>query len=134
MYGHLFLYRTRTVDRSLGPMPDFLHDLLARLDEVLATSPFTSSTTTTTTDTTNTSTTTHTTTNTEQPMNLLVVNEYQRGQGIMPHADASLFGEVIAALSLLSSSIMTFECMAEVEAEANNMDMRPVQVLLGTYR
>ncbi|KAF9092539.1 hypothetical protein BGX29_010416 [Mortierella sp. GBA35] len=42
--------------------------------------------------------------------NSIIVNEYEAGQGIMPHVDApKLFGPTITALSLLSDCIMTFQ-------------------------
>ncbi|KAF9436691.1 hypothetical protein BGZ76_003225 [Entomortierella beljakovae] len=42
--------------------------------------------------------------------NSVIVNEYEAGQGIMPHVDApKLFGPTISALSLLSDCIMTFQ-------------------------
>ncbi|CAO3649865.1 unnamed protein product [Cunninghamella echinulata] len=41
--------------------------------------------------------------------NHLLVNEYNKGQGIMPHVDApALFGPSILSLSLLSTCIMKF--------------------------
>ncbi|KAI9233854.1 MAG: hypothetical protein BYD32DRAFT_115044 [Podila humilis] len=42
--------------------------------------------------------------------NSIIVNEYEAGQGIMPHVDApKLFGKTITALSLLSACVMTFQ-------------------------
>ncbi|KAF9927168.1 hypothetical protein FBU30_003448 [Linnemannia zychae] len=42
--------------------------------------------------------------------NSIIVNEYEAGQGIMPHVDApKLFGPTITALSLLSDCVMTFQ-------------------------
>jgi len=42
--------------------------------------------------------------------NSIIVNEYEVGQGIMPHVDApKLFGPTITALSLLSDCVMTFQ-------------------------
>lgn len=40
--------------------------------------------------------------------NQIIVNEYERGQGITKHVDAPVFGPVIASLSLLSDTNMTF--------------------------
>ncbi|RKP26126.1 hypothetical protein SYNPS1DRAFT_4331, partial [Syncephalis pseudoplumigaleata] len=43
------------------------------------------------------------------PPDSVIVNEYERGQGIMPHTDApSAFGPVVASLSLLSDCLFTF--------------------------
>jgi hypothetical protein len=42
--------------------------------------------------------------------NSIIVNEYEAGQGIMPHVDApKLFGPTITALSLLSDCVMAFQ-------------------------
>jgi alkylated DNA repair dioxygenase AlkB len=42
--------------------------------------------------------------------NSIIVNEYEAGQGIMPHVDApKLFGKTITALSMLSACVMTFQ-------------------------
>jgi len=42
--------------------------------------------------------------------NSVIVNEYESGQGIMPHVDApKLFGKTITALSMLSACVMTFQ-------------------------
>jgi alkylated DNA repair dioxygenase AlkB len=42
--------------------------------------------------------------------NHLVINEYEVGQGIMPHIDSpALFGPVICSLSLMSDCVMRFE-------------------------
>lgn len=40
--------------------------------------------------------------------NQIIINEYERGQGITKHVDAPVFGPVIASLSLLSDTNMTF--------------------------
>lgn len=46
--------------------------------------------------------------------NSIIVNEYEAGQGIMPHVDApKLFGPTITALSLLSDCVMTFQHVKE---------------------
>ena len=42
--------------------------------------------------------------------NSVIINEYEPGQGIMPHVDAPhVFGTCVYALSLLSSCIMRFD-------------------------
>lgn len=42
--------------------------------------------------------------------NSVIINEYEAGQGIMPHIDAPhVFGTCVYALSLLSSCIMRFD-------------------------
>lgn len=41
--------------------------------------------------------------------NSLIINEYNEGQGIMPHVDSTtIFGKVIMSLSLLSPCVMEF--------------------------
>ncbi|KAI8084088.1 uncharacterized protein B0P05DRAFT_467415 [Gilbertella persicaria] len=82
-YGHLFSYRYRKVLEEYGPLPEFSQCLVDRIMQH-AWMP-------------------------NRP-NHLLVNEYNPGQGIMPHIDApALFGPVILSLSLLSDCIMTFE-------------------------
>ncbi|GAB5588568.1 hypothetical protein Unana1_03468 [Umbelopsis nana] len=71
----------RKVLEELGPLPDFVQPVLARI-AVQGLSP---------------------------PPNHLLVNEYEAGQGIMPHTDApSIFGPVIMSLSLISACVMRF--------------------------
>lgn len=41
------------------------------------------------------------------PPSQIIINEYERGQGITKHIDAPVFGPVIASLSLLSDTEMT---------------------------
>lgn len=43
----------------------------------------------------------------EEP-NQIIINEYQPGQNITKHIDAAVFGPVIASLSLLGNTNMTF--------------------------
>ncbi|ORZ02462.1 hypothetical protein BCR43DRAFT_431508 [Syncephalastrum racemosum] len=83
-YGHLFSYRYRHVKvmQELGPLPDFATPLVARIMEhnLMPNQP-----------------------------NHLLVNEYNLGQGIMPHTDApKLFGPAILSLSLASPCTMKF--------------------------
>ncbi|CAO3635686.1 unnamed protein product [Mucor fragilis] len=83
-YGHLFSYRYRKVLEEYGPLPDFTNFLVDRIMK-----------------------------NNWMPRkpNHLLVNEYNPGQGIMPHVDApALFGPAILSLSLLSECIMKFIC------------------------
>ncbi|KAI9285261.1 hypothetical protein BC943DRAFT_380383 [Umbelopsis sp. AD052] len=80
-YGHLFSYQYRKVLQELGPLPDFVTPILDRIADQ----------------------------NLSPPPNHLLVNEYEPGQGIMPHTDApSIFGPAILSLSLLSACVMTF--------------------------
>ncbi|CAG8713094.1 4244_t:CDS:2, partial [Gigaspora rosea] len=45
----------------------------------------------------------------EDEPNMCIINEYEAGQGIMPHTDAAtIFGPIILSLSLLSSCLMKF--------------------------
>ncbi|KAI8975559.1 hypothetical protein BDF20DRAFT_879316 [Mycotypha africana] len=84
-YGHLFSYRYRKVIEEYGPLPDFSEFFVQRIME-----------------------------NGWMPHkpNHLLINEYNLGQGIMPHVDApALFGSNILSLSLLSDCIMKFTSM-----------------------
>ncbi|KAI9476234.1 MAG: hypothetical protein EXX96DRAFT_576315 [Benjaminiella poitrasii] len=81
-YGHLFSYRYRKVMEEYGPLPEFVGFFIDRIIE-----------------------------NKWMPNkpNHLLINEYNPGQGIMPHVDApTLFGSAILSLSLLSDCIMKF--------------------------
>ncbi|KAI9491574.1 hypothetical protein BDB00DRAFT_831991 [Zychaea mexicana] len=81
-YGHLFSYRYRKVLEELGPLPEFSSAIVDRImkQELMPNVP-----------------------------NHLLVNEYNLGQGIMPHTDApALFGPAILSLSLLSACVMKF--------------------------
>ncbi|GAA5796547.1 hypothetical protein EDC94DRAFT_661342 [Helicostylum pulchrum] len=92
-YGHLFSYRYRKVLQEYGPFPDNCTFFVNRITENqwMLNTP-----------------------------NHLLINEYNAGQGIMPHIDApALFGPVIISLSLLSDCIMTF----------TNQD-QPIDILL----
>ncbi|CAO0790449.1 unnamed protein product [Mucor circinelloides] len=83
-YGHLFSYRYRKVLEEYGPLPGFTDFLVDRImdNKWMPNKP-----------------------------NHLLVNEYNPGQGIMPHVDApALFGAAILSLSLLSECIMKFTC------------------------
>ena len=77
-FGHLFLYKTRKLVSKI-PIPNELKWLLEMVKFNLGIE-----------------------------FDHLVVNEYECGQGIMPHVDANLFGPVICVLSLLSPCLMTF--------------------------
>ncbi|KAI9033780.1 hypothetical protein CLU79DRAFT_725379 [Phycomyces nitens] len=82
-YGHLFSYRYREVLEEYGPLPPFVSWLVTRIMELglMPVAP-----------------------------NHLLVNEYNAGQGIMPHIDApALFGPSILSLSLLSPCVMSFQ-------------------------
>ncbi|ORX52721.1 hypothetical protein DM01DRAFT_290212 [Hesseltinella vesiculosa] len=81
-YGHLFSYRFRKVLEEYGPLPSFVDDLVVRImnHQLMPHRP-----------------------------NHLLVNEYNQGQGIMPHTDApALFGPSILSLSLLTPCLMKF--------------------------
>lgn len=55
--------------------------------------------------------------------NHLLVNEYNAGQGIMPHIDApALFGPNILSLSLLSDCLMKFT-LEQQELESPSIDI-----------
>ncbi|KAJ3183959.1 hypothetical protein HDU85_001810 [Gaertneriomyces sp. JEL0708] len=87
-YGHLFSFRTRKIAKKLGPLPSFVDVALERM---IATELF------------------------PQLPDLLIINEYETGQGIMPHIDAPTFGPVVTSLSLLSACVMSFALKQDVE-------------------
>ncbi|KAF9578380.1 hypothetical protein BGW38_005851 [Lunasporangiospora selenospora] len=82
-FGGVFSYRLRRVVGEMEKLPSMFDFLTVRLIEkgLYAHTP-----------------------------NSIIVNEYEAGQGIMPHVDApKLFGPTITALSMLSDCIMTFQ-------------------------
>ncbi|KAG0333233.1 hypothetical protein BG004_000924 [Podila humilis] len=82
-FGGVFSYRLRKVVGDMERLPEMFDVLTERLLErqIYTTSP-----------------------------NSIIVNEYEAGQGIMPHVDApKLFGKTITALSMLSDCVMTFQ-------------------------
>ncbi|KAI9207574.1 uncharacterized protein BJ171DRAFT_456187 [Polychytrium aggregatum] len=87
-YGFLFSYRYRRIEEHTGGLPEFLHPVVSQI-QVLPPAP-------------------HHEYESKSAPNFLVVNEYEVGQGIMAHTDASLFGETIWVVSLLSSCVISF--------------------------
>ncbi|KAG0287504.1 hypothetical protein BGZ96_008568 [Linnemannia gamsii] len=86
-YGGTFSYRQRRVVGKMERLPSMFDIVTGRLldQDIYKTSP-----------------------------NSIIVNEYEAGQGIMPHVDApKLFGPTITALSLLSDCVMTFQHVKE---------------------
>jgi alkylated DNA repair dioxygenase AlkB len=82
-FGALFKYKSRRVESDIYPIPKHFDFLFERMKQF---GIF----------------------NIER-CNHIVVNEYEAGQGIMPHIDAPLiFGKTICALSMLSDCAMTF--------------------------
>ena len=75
-YGWRYDYRTRTVtpDMNLGPLPNWVEEVAARLH--VETKLF------------------------DRVPDQAIVNEYQPGQGIALHADRQCFGDTVATLSL----------------------------------
>ncbi|KAG0220474.1 hypothetical protein BGX31_010995, partial [Mortierella sp. GBA43] len=88
-YGGVFSYRLRRVVGKMEALPEMFGFLTQRLlDRKIYT----------------------------QSPNSIIVNEYEAGQGIMPHVDApKLFGPTITALSLLSDCVMTFQHVKQPE-------------------
>ena len=70
----------------------------------------------------------------EQP-NMLLVNEYNIGQGIMPHVDAdAIFGPEVMIVSLLSSCVMTLSCIETGEELDVVLARRSCVVMTGESR
>ncbi|KAI8052213.1 hypothetical protein BDF22DRAFT_743789 [Syncephalis plumigaleata] len=70
------------------------------------------------------------------PPDSVIVNEYERGQGIMPHTDApSAFGPVVASLSLLSDCLFTFYSTDESNATFSiKLPRRSLLIMRGYVR
>lgn len=62
----------------------------------------------------------------------VIVNEYQPGQGIASHVDSSVFGPVIASLTLGSGAIMDFS--SGCETKSMYLEPRSLVVLSGDAR
>ncbi|KAJ3158732.1 hypothetical protein HDU86_002697 [Geranomyces michiganensis] len=82
VFGHHFSFVSRTIIQDLGPLPDFLANVILRMRErgIFA----------------------------DKAPELCLVNEYLLGQGIMPHVDSGAFGPVVTSLSLGTSCVMNF--------------------------
>ncbi|OBZ86666.1 Alkylated DNA repair protein alkB 8, partial [Choanephora cucurbitarum] len=104
--GHSLNSATRKVLEEYGPLPEFSQLLVDRImqHQLMPNIP-----------------------------NHLLVNEYNAGQGIMPHIDApALFGPAILSLSLLSDCIMKFT-LEEKEVDVV-LPRRSIAVLTGDAR
>ncbi|CAG8827838.1 30732_t:CDS:2, partial [Racocetra persica] len=83
-YGYVFSYRYRKIMQNLGPLPTFTDFIVKRFKQQKII-------------------------DFEDEPNTCIINEYEAGQGIMPHTDAAAtFGPIILGLSLLSSCLMKF--------------------------
>ncbi|RKP11333.1 hypothetical protein BJ684DRAFT_22115 [Piptocephalis cylindrospora] len=74
-YGYIFSYRLRQVTEDLGELPEIFKPLLERVAHLFPS---------------------------DEPPDSVIVNEYEVGQGIMPHVDSLKFGPVVISVSLLS--------------------------------
>ncbi|CDH55167.1 2og-fe oxygenase [Lichtheimia corymbifera JMRC:FSU:9682] len=107
-YGHLFSYRYRKVLEKYGPLPAFTHTVVTRIMENKLMP--------------------------KEPDHLLV-NEYNAGQGIMPHTDApALFGPAILSLSLLSACVMKFTHVEKGNSVDILLPRRSMLVMTGDAR
>lgn len=98
-YGYRYDYTKSTIDDPLGPLPcsfDMLCDRLVQRGIFE-----------------------------DRPVQV-IVNEYEPGQGISPHIDKSVFGPVVASLSLLSSVPMEMS----KDDEKQEVRMRPRSLLV----
>jgi alkylated DNA repair dioxygenase AlkB len=109
-YGYRYDYKARKVDQSmyLGPLPEWsmpVADCLVR-EGYMPVIP-----------------------------DQLIVNEYERGQGISPHIDCiSCFGPVIASLSLGSSCVMELSPVTGGRKEELFLEPCSLVVLAGEAR
>ncbi|KAJ2998082.1 hypothetical protein HDV02_004907 [Globomyces sp. JEL0801] len=82
-YGYLFSYRYRQIQSDQTQLPEPFLPLLSKFNAHKY--------------------------YLQNQYNHLVINEYEKNQGIMPHIDApKIFGATIASLSMLSDCVMTF--------------------------
>ncbi|MBO6640184.1 MAG: alpha-ketoglutarate-dependent dioxygenase AlkB [Roseitalea sp.] len=109
-YGYGYDYRARTVtdDAYLGPLPDWLMGLGARLKDL---GWF------------------------KRIPDQVIVNEYEPGQGIAAHIDCvPCFAGTIASLSLLSACTMRFEEQSSGEQLTHILEPRSLLLLQGPAR
>ncbi|CAG8542764.1 2438_t:CDS:2 [Ambispora gerdemannii] len=93
-YGYVFSYRYRKILENLVTLPQFLDFIITRcISQGII----------------------------DTPPNMCIVNEYNPGQGIMPHTDPSTFGPTILSLSLSSPCIMTFSHVTTEKNSKNNV-------------
>nr|CAG8613644.1 10308_t:CDS:2 [Entrophospora candida]CAG8620970.1 8668_t:CDS:2 [Entrophospora candida] len=91
--------------KDLGPLPDFLDFIIKKIinQEI-----------------------------DQEPPNMCIINEYEAGQGIMPHIDtATIFGPVVLSLSLLSSCLMKFT-HSEDSSNQHSILLKPRSLLIMT--
>ena len=83
-YGCIFSYRERKIiDKKGNSIPPFCQELIKRMAVYISDKDIPDS---------------------------VIINEYEAGQGIMPHIDSpKIFGKVIFSLSLLSECLMLFQ-------------------------
>ena len=119
MFGFEFSYRYRRITSRLGPFPACIQTISDRIQQLilnqqLIPDPYSNG-------------------HDVSEMNLLVVNEYHRGQGIMPHVDSKeLFGPFIAVVSMLSSCLITFIHDTDAERPPYQLMLPPRSLLLMT--
>ena len=69
------------------------------------------------------------------PFDHIMVNEYQKYQGIMPHIDSTVvFGDTIACLSLLSDCVMNFKSIKDDEKWDVYLPKRSLIIFQGESR
>ncbi|KAI3637125.1 hypothetical protein MIR68_004831 [Amoeboaphelidium protococcarum] len=86
-YGYVFSYRYRIVTSTALNAPQPLKDAVSSVEQVVDDGYLMK----------------------RYPFNMVLINEYELGQGIMAHNDAPLiFGPIIAIISLLSPCIISF--------------------------
>ncbi|RKP18753.1 alkylated DNA repair protein [Rozella allomycis CSF55] len=110
-YGYTFSYQNRCVDNNSKALeiPKFCDTMFPRMKEYGL--PLSS-----------------------EPFNMVIVNEYLPGQGIMPHVDAPIFGKCIASLSLLSPCVMKFERVDKLDDFRIMLEPRSLIVMQGDAR
>lgn len=109
-YGYRYDYKARSVtaDMKLGPIPTWLD----RLGKRMASDGYF-----------------------EQRPDQVIVNEYEPGQGIAPHADCRpCFGPTVTTLSLASACEMEFRRPHSERAESVLLEPRSLLVLSGPAR
>ena len=109
-YGYRYDYKARTVSQEsyLGPLPDWVHFLVDKLNENEIFSA---------------------------PPDQAIVNEYQPGQGIAPHIDCvPCFTNTIASLSLGSACQMAFSKKSPKKQMSVLLSRRSLLVLQGEAR
>ena len=106
MYGHLFCFKDRIVKKRLDGMPSSIHHMMQKIKQFEP--------------------------QMTNNMDSIMINEYLDNQGIMPHIDASVFGNNILIVSLLSDVVLQLSKLGNIHY--TTLPRRSLFILSGESR